>query len=114
MPTGELGDLCDLCVDSLTQRSQKATWCDSAEILVEELERPLPRELGRRLVVARRRVVVEAVLGAFVLEFLERLVSAASYGAMPAPAPVSMVASAYCSISGAVIFAASSALGCRP
>ena len=32
------------------------------QVLVEEVQRPLPRELRRRLVVARRRVVVEAVL----------------------------------------------------
>src|SRR5690349_9645653 len=36
------------------------------QILVEPVERVLPRLLGGGLVVARRRVVVEAVLGAFV------------------------------------------------
>src|SRR5262249_37909072 len=48
-------------------------------MLVEEVERPLPGELCRLLVVARRRVVVEAVLRAVVdeqlivlLVFLER------------------------------------------
>src|SRR5207245_8394788 len=46
----------------------------SAEILVEELQRALPRELGRLLVVPRRRVVVEAVLRAFVDEHLVLLV----------------------------------------
>ena len=38
---------------------------DSApQVLVEEVDRPLPGKLRGRLVVARRRVVVEAVLGA--------------------------------------------------
>ena len=36
----------------------------SGEVLLEEGDRALPRQLGRRLVVARRRVVVEAVLRA--------------------------------------------------
>ena len=38
----------------------------SLQILVEEIERALPGQLGGRFVVARRRVVVEAVIGAFV------------------------------------------------
>ena len=33
----------------------------AAQVLVEELDRPLPRELGCGLVVSRRRVVVEPV-----------------------------------------------------
>src|SRR6266567_6798912 len=36
------------------------------QVLVEELDRPLPRKLGGLLVVARRRIVVEAVIRAFV------------------------------------------------
>src|SRR5712692_2147602 len=36
----------------------------SGEVLLEEGDRPLPGQLGRRLVVARRRVVVKAMLGA--------------------------------------------------
>src|SRR5439155_7546354 len=36
----------------------------SGEVLLEERDRPLPGQLGRRLVVTRRRVVVKAVLGA--------------------------------------------------
>src|SRR5688500_16314529 len=35
-----------------------------ADVLVEERDRPLPRQLGRGLIVARRRVVVEPVLSA--------------------------------------------------
>src|SRR5579871_4363660 len=37
-----------------------------AQIFVEPIDRPLPRFLRRRLIVARRRVVVEAVIGALV------------------------------------------------
>jgi hypothetical protein len=44
------------------------------DVLVEELERSLPRELRGRFVVARRRVVVEAVLRALVHEHLVLLV----------------------------------------
>src|SRR5580704_4397584 len=36
------------------------------QILVEPIERPLPRLFRRGLVVARRRVIVEAVVGALV------------------------------------------------
>ena len=39
-----------------------------SEIFIEEVDRPLPRQLGRGLVVARRRVVVEPVLRARVDE----------------------------------------------
>src|SRR5207247_5644330 len=44
------------------------------QVLVEKVERPLPRELGRLFVVARRRVVVEPVLRALVDEHLVLLV----------------------------------------
>src|SRR5262245_21446416 len=47
---------------------------ESAQVLVEELQRPVPGELRRRLVVARRRVVVEAVLRPLVDEQLIGLV----------------------------------------
>src|SRR5215207_8934468 len=46
----------------------KAAWL--SQVLVEERDRPLPRQLRRRLVVARRRVVVEAVLRAGIEEAL--------------------------------------------
>src|SRR5438093_24995 len=46
----------------------------SAQVLVEKRERAVPRELRRLLVVARRRVVVEAVLRALVDEELVLLV----------------------------------------
>src|SRR5256885_3988289 len=36
----------------------------SGEVLLEEGDRPVPGQLGRRLVVTRRRVVVKAMLGA--------------------------------------------------
>src|SRR5689334_8534100 len=55
------------CVMSITRKRASAweagRWGMSGpEVLREEIERALPRELRRRLVVARRRVVVEAVL----------------------------------------------------
>src|SRR5204862_2116414 len=46
----------------------------SAQVLVEEVDRPLPRQLGRCLVVARGRVVVKAVVRAGVHELLVLLV----------------------------------------
>src|SRR5437773_401405 len=51
-------------------RGSRAVWPLPAQILVEEVERPLPRELGGGFVVARRRVVVEAVLRSLVHERL--------------------------------------------
>src|ERR1700729_3915825 len=36
------------------------------QILIEPIERPLPRLFRRRLVVARRRVIVEAVVGSLI------------------------------------------------
>src|SRR5215208_2708188 len=44
----------------------KATWL--SQVLVEERDRPFPRQLRRFRVVARRRVVVEAVLRAGILK----------------------------------------------
>src|SRR5438477_11746353 len=46
----------------------------SSQVLVEEIDRALPRQLGRRLVVARRGVVVEAVVRAGVDVLLVLLV----------------------------------------
>src|SRR5712692_998787 len=38
----------------------------SLQVFVEEIESALPGKLGRSLVIARRRVVVEAVIGALI------------------------------------------------
>src|SRR4051812_8106300 len=55
------------CVRSMTRKRARACeagrWgMSGAQVLVEEIERALPRKLRGGLVVARRRVVVEAVL----------------------------------------------------
>src|SRR5438034_5313653 len=46
----------------VSARNYQAAKKTSGQILPEEGDRPLPRQLCRRLVVARRRVVVKAVL----------------------------------------------------
>src|ERR1017187_2284589 len=42
------------------------TGCHLPQILIEELQCAFPRQLGRFLVVARRRIVVETVIGSLV------------------------------------------------
>src|SRR5207249_10560086 len=78
------GATCDLCTVALSHyRTHLRTVVTIArshllirgsaagsQVLVEEIDRALPRQLGRRLVIARRRVVVEAVVGAGVHELL--------------------------------------------
>src|ERR1700733_12689038 len=50
----------------LMELGQSGATRSSPQIFVEPIERSLPRLFRRRLVVARRRVVVEAVVGALV------------------------------------------------
>ena len=59
------------CVSGTRARPGRIS--SAAQVLVEEIDRALPRELRGGFVVARRRVVVEAVLGALVGEGLVRL-----------------------------------------
>src|SRR5712691_3184955 len=58
------------------------------QVLVEELERPLPGELGGGLVISRCRVVVEAVLRARILVHRVRDVAGLERSLVSGPAGV--------------------------
>src|SRR5881397_4150097 len=68
-----MGDLLKLIAFYyVSARNCQAARKTSGQMLLEEGDRPLPRQLCRRLVVARRRVVVKAVLRPRILVHLVR------------------------------------------
>src|SRR5579883_1112538 len=85
------------------------------QVFIEEVDGPLPRQLGGGFVVARRGVVVEAVIGALVdirgvgdVVGFQRLFISRPAAGDP------LVERGVLSSSGALIFAASAAEGCAP